>query len=244
MSDGKVDLDASRMSDQIRATPSESVAGATSQADGASGVWSKVLAAGFGVLWVCAFIAGLHFGLVLLYSGWWGENVLEGIPAIGPFLGWLEDVAQPTATLIIGVVVGFVLVVISDAWRVLLPWVPVKTMDGFELIFSAGVLLLWLTFVFVFLTTWMYARGFAQASQSLDLGGGLVLAAEEHYVFHLFGEVPLLKIPETLDWKPQVTFTDDASRALLLCYRILVILPVIRVAAELIRRKREGEAIF
>jgi hypothetical protein len=241
---GESDLDASRTVEQVEATSSTGVASANSQAGERSTGRATITTAALAVFYLCGLVVALHFGLVALYAGQFGENFFQRVPAVGPVLDEVQDrLFGPTGSLVIGVVIGLVLIIFSEAWRILLPWVPVKKTDAFHLGFGATILLFWLTYLFVLLTTWMYAKGLTEASQNLEIGGELVRAAEEYYIFHLLDEVPLLKIPETLDWEQPATFTDDASRALLLSYRILVILPVIRVAAELLRREREGEKV-
>jgi hypothetical protein len=48
-----------------------------------------------------------------------------------------------------------------------------------------------------------------------------------YYVWNFLDAIPVLKIPETLNWKAPVTFTDHASGALLLAYRVTMVIPLV-----------------
>jgi hypothetical protein len=88
--------------------------------------------------------------------------------------------------------------------------------------------------------------GFAALSTVLDrlgigtVGGGdvhghdRVAAAYAYYVWHLSDAIPLLKVPETLNWKLSHPYTDHVNGALALVYTVLVAVPLIYAATQII----------
>ena len=66
------------------------------------------------------------------------------------------------------------------------------------------------------------------------------VAFEKHYVWHFLDAVPALEIPETLGWTLEYDVTSSVSGALLLLFKILVILPIIRLGLELWKRRPGG----
>lgn len=66
------------------------------------------------------------------------------------------------------------------------------------------------------------------------------LAAIEYYAWHLADAVPLAEIPTTLNWTPQLEFNSIPAGARLLVYKVLVILPLIALVREWIKRSRDN----
>lgn len=66
---------------------------------------------------------------------------------------------------------------------------------------------------------------------------------ERFYFWKLLDAVPAVKIPETLNWdKPAVELTDKLGGSLVLVFKILVVLPVVRVGVQLWKRSQaDGE---
>jgi hypothetical protein len=55
---------------------------------------------------------------------------------------------------------------------------------------------------------------------------GLALKAAETYAWNLADAVPVLKVPETLNWKPTMKLTTVTGGALVLGYKCLLVLPL------------------
>jgi hypothetical protein len=54
--------------------------------------------------------------------------------------------------------------------------------------------------------------------------------SEQYYIWHLLDSVPLLSIPRTLRWTESAVFLDRGSGSLLLAYKVLLIVPLLRIA--------------
>jgi hypothetical protein len=63
-----------------------------------------------------------------------------------------------------------------------------------------------------------------------DGKGVWVGAAYEHYLWHLADSIPVLKVPDTVTWKPKYAITDTTNGVLTLAAKILVILPFLAIA--------------
>jgi hypothetical protein len=62
-------------------------------------------------------------------------------------------------------------------------------------------------------------------------------AMERLFVCNFLDAIPALKVPETLNWdRPAHEFRDPAGGAILLVFKILVILPVINLLVQLFKR--------
>jgi hypothetical protein len=55
-------------------------------------------------------------------------------------------------------------------------------------------------------------------------------AVEQYYLWHLADAVPLVQLPQTLRWPEPQSFDDQWSGVLLLLFKIMVIVPLVRVA--------------
>lgn len=75
--------------------------------------------------------------------------------------------------------------------------------------------------------------------------GDIVRTVCRHYVWHLLDAVPSLKVPDTLNWKLRVKLTDTWSGAILLMFKVLVLVPVVRGAIELfdLMKRRRPDAV-
>lgn len=66
------------------------------------------------------------------------------------------------------------------------------------------------------------------------------VAAIEYYLWHLADAIPVLKVPATLNWTPDLEFSSVGAGVRLLAYKILVILPVIKLARGWLERRGGG----
>jgi hypothetical protein len=66
-------------------------------------------------------------------------------------------------------------------------------------------------------------------------------AVEAYYYWNLFNQLPQLDIPKAFHWEPNWSFTDPLSGAMLVFYRLLVIIPVVAVLLEAYKRFRRPD---
>jgi hypothetical protein len=62
------------------------------------------------------------------------------------------------------------------------------------------------------------------------------------YFWQLAKAVPILEIPETLNWKAPWVMSDPLGGALMLLYKIVVIVPLVQVAALLLKQRSAGSS--
>jgi hypothetical protein len=90
---------------------------------------------------------------------------------------------------------------------------------------------------FAALSTGLYNVGIGSTGGTHLHGARHVVgAAYSYYLFHLADAVPLLKVPETLNWKLKHPFTDSLNGSLVLVYTVLVAIPLIWAATQIVRR--------
>jgi hypothetical protein len=79
--------------------------------------------------------------------------------------------------------------------------------------------------------------GRAAARSVADEGAELarddaVWATAEYYLWNFSDAIPVIKLPETVNWELDWTYVDNASGWLLLLYKVLVIVPILAVVAR------------
>jgi hypothetical protein len=65
---------------------------------------------------------------------------------------------------------------------------------------------------------------------------------QDLYLWHFMSSVPSLRIPETLLWQEPFSYKDRLSGALLLAFKIIVIVPVIASFTVWVRLSRDDHA--
>jgi hypothetical protein len=84
----------------------------------------------------------------------------------------------------------------------------------------------------------------AHGNSALDKDADVYQAVERMYAWNFLDAVPVVKVPQTLGWgRPRHHFNDVRGGAILLVFKVLVILPVIAVITQLFklhRRKRSS----
>jgi hypothetical protein len=83
------------------------------------------------------------------------------------------------------------------------------------------------TAAFAGLTTTLWRQGVI-SSESPGVTPGL-WRVEAFYLWHLIEAVPLLGVPEALRWEQPVVFSDPWSGGLLLGFKVLLLIPLLRV---------------
>jgi hypothetical protein len=88
---------------------------------------------------------------------------------------------------------------------------------------------------------WLQESGF-HARSGLDLGEDLTVGSlSAYYVWHLVEAIPAVEIPKTLNWEVPYTFKDSLSGALMLIYKLLVILPIVAILKQFFSPEQEQE---
>ncbi len=82
------------------------------------------------------------------------------------------------------------------------------------------------TEAFAALTVLLWQHGLVGAASGAGPG---LWAAEKYYLWHLADSVPLLKIPEGVQWREPALFPGLPGSGLLLAYKVLLIAPLLRV---------------
>lgn len=160
--------------------------------------------------------------------------LVAGFQVIG-LTGGYEDswlVVGTFAFLSICVVVTF------EYWRLWLIWTPIPKRRSFGLVIEVFLVLGMLVTFFAYLMTLGYQEGWLEVSGVRGKRAAFE-AADAACVWHFLDSVPALKIPETLNWeKLRHPYTDHISGGLLLAFKLIAVLPVISLVAELIGRAR------
>jgi hypothetical protein len=104
--------------------------------------------------------------------------------------------------------------------------------------FGTCALLLALTAIctggFSALSAALYDVGIGRMHGRVVSGLDTVNASYLYYLWHFAKAIPLLDVPETLNWKLKHPFTDSINGALALIYVVLVVSPLLYLAAEVI----------
>ncbi len=79
-------------------------------------------------------------------------------------------------------------------------------------------------------------HGFLKADGMPAAISDLPFAAFGLYIWNLADAIPVLEIPDTLLWKPQMTLTTTAGGVLVLSYKVLVILPFVQLIGSALAR--------
>ena len=66
-------------------------------------------------------------------------------------------------------------------------------------------------------------------------------SVEQYYAWHLADAIPALDVPETLNWEQPLASTDHLAGVLLLLFKLLAILPVAGLIADLLQRRKKRE---
>jgi hypothetical protein len=91
---------------------------------------------------------------------------------------------------------------------------------------------------FAALTSLLYLEGAIAISEPVDREL-LIDKTSEVYVWHLFDTVPLLDIPQNLEWELPFEFEDPLGGLLVIVFTAIVILPLIRVVRAIWTGHRE-----
>jgi hypothetical protein len=87
-------------------------------------------------------------------------------------------------------------------------------------------------------TAIFYSYGWITASEPI-VTERIVWEALVYYVWSLLDGIPVLEVPQTLNWEPAITFTDHMSGALLRAYKLFVIVPIVSLVVGLLKEQPE-----
>jgi hypothetical protein len=87
---------------------------------------------------------------------------------------------------------------------------------------------------FTVLSTQLYLHGVGTIKGGELHDTALVDAAYSYYLWHLADAVPLLKVPQTLNWKLSHPFTDSTQGSLVLIYKTVVVLPLLFAVTKVV----------
>ena len=136
---------------------------------------------------------------------------------------------------------------LSGFWRLWRIWKPLG-LPTRSLWIGALLATVFLTMAASSITSLLVAQGVLEPSASYPEGGegifeGGFVALEEYYFWNFTAMVPLLEIPETLSWSEPELISGPGSGAILLSYKVLVVLPVLTVLTSLFSHpEAEGQA--
>jgi hypothetical protein len=74
------------------------------------------------------------------------------------------------------------------------------------------------------------------ASKGPTTDAWLAFRTFETFAWNFADAVPVLKVPETLHWKPELELTSMTGGALVLAYKLLLVLPLVQLAAIALTR--------
>jgi hypothetical protein len=134
-------------------------------------------------------------------------------------------------------IVGFVYVVVvmTRFWRLWFFWRSVAHENPVAIVVDTVSALLILTIMFAGVTAVLVAKGLIKPQPRMETW--LFLRSEEHFAWEFLNAVPGLAITKSLNWSPEpYKMKDYWAGALLLSYKLLVILPVIAAFTRLWKR--------
>jgi hypothetical protein len=99
-----------------------------------------------------------------------------------------------------------------------------------------AVAVAWATAGFVLISATLYEAGYGTIAGPKLHGTHLIDTAYTYYLWHLAHAIPALDITETANWKLRHPFTDSLQGALVLIYTIIIVAPVVYLAAIVLRR--------
>jgi hypothetical protein len=185
---------------------------------------------------VYALVPGIQpgrFGLTLVM--WLGPAAIAlGLlsltnTALGGPVGWQITLAVLNVAFgVVGGAAAYALALRSSRRRVL------GVVGGWtrgDLWFFGSLLVLLPSVAFASVSAMLVAAEVIDGKGAESTDATLAFKSFESYVWSLADAVPILKVPETLNWDPQLTFPTLAGGALVLAYKVVLVLPLAQLAA-------------
>lgn len=170
-----------------------------------------------------------------LWPAVFGSSLAIGVVLVGLAHGVLWFVLTRGGPILSGLGVGFALTVATLGiavlawlyWRMHVdhedPTPYFVAMCTSPAILGVGVV------AFAGLTTWLLAKGAVSVDHGLGARPPGLPDVESYYAWHLVDTVPLVGAPEALHWPVPLVFTDPLSGALLLAFKITLLIPIVRL---------------
>lgn len=144
------------------------------------------------------------------------------------------DVSRSWFFAIFGLATAVSVAAVTGFWRRWAIWRLPPRESAWRIFLSTAGALGMLTIAFAFATLVAAEKDYIGARGQASLA-----SIETFYLWNFLDAVPVLEIPDTLNWQePSFEVTDHAGGGLLLAYKVLVIVPVIGALVELWDRRR------
>jgi hypothetical protein len=142
--------------------------------------------------------------------------------------------------------VGFVLLFGTAAivartgfWKRWLFWKKLPQESCWTTVAATFIAVALLTEVFVVAAAMFFAFGIFDLPTEVERSA-VVSRLEANFAWNLLDAIPFLDIPKTVHWKLSYTFDDLGTGAFFMLYKILVILPLLGLVAQLLEARRKG----
>jgi hypothetical protein len=198
--------------------------------------------------------AGAIVQIILLRDLLRAENAMSLHPAKGGAIHFLNSPAERQWAIVVAVTLAAAVVISKTRfYRRWMFWAPERDPNRWHRVLYAAVAVVVLVEVFASVSATLAQQGWVEVSrfsnedpprqvfsadhppavkQNVDVD--LYWALERMYVWNILDAIPGLKVPETLTWDdPGHRFTNGFGGALLLAFKMLVILPVLAVLVAL-----------
>ena len=146
---------------------------------------------------------------------------------------------------------AFIELVWGRFFRRLVPWYQASETSVLAIVLGLTKSLVVLTAAFIGLTALLLHYD-AHAASTVGVDGHFVptrvadddtvLTVGRYYLWNLLDAIPALKVPETLNWKLEVDLTDSWAGGILLAFKIVAIVPILRGVFALVEQAKERNA--
>jgi hypothetical protein len=171
------------------------------------------------------------------------------ILAAGVFAGVdvvLQDSMSPSRNAIAFVLVGMLFlqafggIGATRFWKRWLPWQRAAVEEPGIVLGAALASVALLTMLYAATTAVFDANGWLESRPATE--DKFAWRALEYYAWQFFDAIPALEIPSTVEWSRGTTYVDVQSGGLLLAYKLLAIVPIVRLIVELVEARRQAGA--
>lgn len=100
-----------------------------------------------------------------------------------------------------------------------------------DLWFLGALLVILPTVAFASVSAFLVHEGSIGVKGASQTDRDLTVSTFETFLWNLADAVPVLKVPKTRDWEPALKFTTMTGGALVLAYKLLLVLPLAQLAA-------------
>ena len=139
-----------------------------------------------------------------------------------------------------GLLIGTAAIVARTGfWKRWLFWKKLPEESCWTTVAATFIAVALLTEVFVVVAAMFFAFGIFDLPAEVERGA-VVSQLEANFVWSFLDAVPLLDIPKTVHWKLSYAFDDLGTGAFFMLYKVLVILPMLGLVAQLLQARKKG----